>query len=210
LSGHLVTITIAEVPNATIYYTIDATDPDRDSNEYTGPFRVDDGTKEIRAFGTHPYYSDSDIITYLIPFEFTSKPYPISMSDDGMVADSLEIKDFGITAGLFRKALVVYEDGLPENMEIKDFDIIAGVFRTTLFEYDLTESLEIKDFDITAGSFRQALISYEDGLTEDMEIKDFDITAGVFRKALITYDDGVTEDMEIKDFDITGGVHETP
>ncbi len=46
--------------NAVIYYTLDGTDPTRESNRYTGPFTVDTGLK-VKAIAVRDHFADSSV-----------------------------------------------------------------------------------------------------------------------------------------------------
>jgi hypothetical protein len=58
-----VLVSITTVPNdATIYYTLNGTDPDASSTRYTAPFTVDT-TTEVRALAYKPGYNESGVAT---------------------------------------------------------------------------------------------------------------------------------------------------
>lgn len=68
----------------TIYYTLDGSVPDRNSQKYTGPIVLKEGTTELRAFGVNEKGMESDLITrkYVIVLKTPDAPKVSPKSGD--------------------------------------------------------------------------------------------------------------------------------
>ena len=68
----------------TIYYTLDGSVPDRNSQKYTGPIVLKEGTTELKAFGVNEKGMESDLITrkYVIVLKTPDAPKVSPKSGD--------------------------------------------------------------------------------------------------------------------------------
>lgn len=159
-------ITIAVKNGSKIYYTTDGSDPTVNSIEYTGKFKVSEGTTIVKFIAVNEYGFSSDIVTeeYVINYEAPSAPtiYPEKTSFEQANSVMATINNYPIDA----KVYYTLDGTLPD----ENSTLYTGAFALPEGS-TIINVLVVDSHGLTCRTSKTYSVTYISNITEDVAVE---------------------------------------
>lgn len=159
-------VTIAVKNGSKIYYTTDGTEPTVNSTEYTGKFKVTEGTTVVKFIAVNEYGFTSDVITeeYVINYEAPSAPtiYPEKTSFEQANSVMVTINNYPVDA----KVYYTLDGTLPD----ENSTLYTGAFALPEGS-TIINVLVVDNHGLTSRTSKTYSVTYVSNVTEEVAVE---------------------------------------